>query len=241
MALKAGRVGVKSDQVDSTGRIIGGGGSVTGVKDVKVDGVSVVDSNDVANITLPEVPDDYVKDVKVDGVSVVTNGIANISQAAADGKTLVECSYDDDNVLFCIIKTNSVISGITSNTYHYSFAEDVTIDTETVSKVSRINRQFSESMKVGEHVLLASSTGVFSSGSHISSTNSAEIYELVLSVTSETSMNLKSVPINYDRYYDTTSQEYRYGWISGVYSTGGGINIYNNNKIDYIKFYKLSN
>ena len=45
------------------------------VKDVKVDGVSVLDENGVAIIVLPTVP---VSDVQVNGTSVLNDGVANI-------------------------------------------------------------------------------------------------------------------------------------------------------------------
>ena len=52
------------------------GGSSGGVSDVTLDGVSVVNGNNVAVLTSPTIP---VTDVKVDGTSVVSQGVALIT------------------------------------------------------------------------------------------------------------------------------------------------------------------
>lgn len=56
----------------------GGGGTVT---DVTVDGTSVVDSQGVAEITMPTIP---VTDVEVNGTSVVSQGVASVSVPTTD-------------------------------------------------------------------------------------------------------------------------------------------------------------
>ena len=55
--------------------------STDAVKDVKVNGTSVVDENKNANITIPPTPTIPVTDVQVDGTSIVNNKIANLDSS----------------------------------------------------------------------------------------------------------------------------------------------------------------
>lgn len=90
------------------------------VKDVKVDGVSVLDENDVAIIVLPTVP---VTDVQLNGTSILSSGIANIPVAGpnqlgvlkvGDGSRGVNISQLDNELQISFATANTIKTGVNS-------------------------------------------------------------------------------------------------------------------------------
>lgn len=140
MALKAGRVGVAPNQVDSEGKIIVD--SATGVTDVKVGGTSVV-SDGVASITIP------VTDVKVDGVSVVSDGVAEITISSSNSIEETNNPSEADFATIEFVHTGADANNLIeiSNGHSYTSTE-VTIGSDTIKVLKETDDAATETLAI---------------------------------------------------------------------------------------------